>query len=202
MFLFLSLNRLYVAGDDGAKQTLGRASGEYRQTLSASVCTALQVRRPHARIQKSPAWRDSSNRALKYPACRGSLDELWLQAVAGRNRRGWGQGVCGRSSAPGWHSFNTWSALSMQVPQPAATPSSCCKLHKSRIPLAATSRICCSVIALQMQTYIGPTESNLMPYWSANENHCQYDSCKNVRLAGLWGMRGFGIVLRARRSGN
>jgi hypothetical protein len=45
-------------------------------------------------------------------------------------------------------------AVSMHEPHPEATPSSACNFHKSVAPDFAALRICLSVMALQMQTYM------------------------------------------------
>jgi hypothetical protein len=45
-------------------------------------------------------------------------------------------------------------AVSMHEPHPEATPSSACNFRKSVAPDFAALRICLSVMALQMQTYM------------------------------------------------
>mgnify|MGYP000663439053 CR=1 FL=1 len=48
-------------------------------------------------------------------------------------------------------------ALSRQVPHPEATPREACRSQRFRAPLWAALRICFSVIALQIHTYMAGT---------------------------------------------
>ncbi len=84
------------------------------------------------------------------------------QAIAGRY-------TLGSATDMRCVSVSTSIACSLQLPQPDATPSSFCRPHKSVTPVATAERICLSVIALQMQTYIG---------FNAFSGACSYSNCK------------------------
>jgi hypothetical protein len=60
-------------------------------------------------------------------------------------------------------------AASMQEPHPEATPS----FHKSVAPDFAALRICLSVMALQMQTYMEINLLRVESYSNTNANDCQ-----------------------------